>query len=70
MIYNYSESNDNNKVTQKVDIDIDWSGKNNTPLMNYPKEVSNNIAYRLFIGAPTFGEKVTPNSIVKGYTEY
>ena len=53
-----------------VYINIDWGDKKDKPLINYPKEVLKNIAYRLFIGAPNIGGKVTLNSIVKGYTEY
>ena len=44
--------------------------KKDTTLIHYPMKAFKNISYRLFIGTPNIGGKVTPNSIVKGYTEY
>ena len=53
-----------------MDIWTDWGERKKTPLQGFPQEVIKNIAHKLFFDTPNIGRKVSPMSIVKGYTEY
>ena len=66
----YSDINDHDEQHQEVNINIDWGGTEKTPLKNFPQAVIQNVATRLLFGVANIGGKVSPASIVKGYTEY
>ena len=66
----YSDINDNDEHPQEVNINIDWGGEKKTPLKNFPQAVIKNVANRLFFAVANIGGKVSPISVVKGYTEY
>ena len=63
------EHNDNDIVEEIINVHIDWGGLSKTPLLNFPNEILKKIAHRLYIGSAHIGGKVTPNSVVRGYTE-
>ena len=43
---------------------IDWGGISRTPLLHIPKEMTNKVAYYIFLESPHIGEIVAPKSIV------
>ena len=62
-------NNHGDNISEEVDVHIDWGGSSKTPLSSYPHDVLWKVAYRLFVGLPTMGGKVLPDSIIHGYTE-
>ena len=63
------DQNDNVIVGETVNVNIDWGGDSKIPLLNFPNEILKKVATRLYIGSAHIGGKVSPNSVVNGYTE-
>jgi len=57
-----------NDVTEEVNVHIDWGGQSRTPVMSYPQELLKSVAARLYIGSPNIGGKIVCPSTVNGYT--
>ena len=63
------EYNDNDIVAEIVNVHIDWGCLSKAPLLNFPNAILKKITHRLYIGSAHIGGKVSPNSVVRGYTE-
>ena len=63
-----SNEHDDN-IAEEVDVHIDWGGQTKTPCHNFPRDVLQKLAHRLFVGSPNIGGILAANSKVKGYTE-
>ncbi len=64
------ETNDNDQsIPEEVNVHIDWGGQSNKPLSTYPTNIFQKVTYHLFIGSLNIGGKVTPDSVIHGYTE-
>ena len=46
-----------------------WGGKSKKPLLIYPHGVLKAMAYHVLICSPSIGVKITPDSVIHGYTE-
>ena len=57
------------EIAEEINVHIDWGGQNNTPCHNFPRDVLQKVAHRLFVGSPNIGGILQANSKVKGYTE-
>ena len=69
LIYNIEYGDNDDDMTEEVNVHIDWGGQSKTTLMNLPRELLKKVSCWLFIGSPEIGGKVLPNSIIYGYTE-
>ena len=58
-----------NSIPEDVNVRIDWGAQNKIPLSNFPNHILRKLAARLYIGSPNIGGKITPESLVHGYTE-
>ena len=63
------DSNDNDIISENVNVHIDWGVLSQTPLLNFPNDILMSVAHRLYIGSAHIGGKVSPISVVNGYTE-
>ena len=61
--------NTNNNTTDKlVDVNIEWRREVETPLFPFPVDLVKKVAERLFLGKPSIGGKVDPQSKIPCYT--
>ena len=56
-------------LAEEIDVNIDWGGQSKTPYQNFPNDVLQKLAHRLFVGSPNIGGRLSTESKVKGYTE-
>ena len=57
------------QIREEINVNFDWGGQTKTPCDNFPRDVLQNLAHRLFIGSPNIGGILQVDSKVKGYTE-
>ena len=56
-------------IPEIVQFHVDWGGVSRTSLLHFFREILTKIAYRLFLGPPHIGGRLSSTSIVDGSTE-
>ena len=69
LIYEIDYIDNDQEITEEVNINIDWEGSSKTSLLDYSLGILKKIAHRWFIGYPYICGKISPYFSVSGYTE-
>ena len=60
-----SNEHDEN-LAEEIDVNIDWGGQSKTPYQNFPRDVLQKLAHRLFVSSPNIGGRLSTDTKVKG----